>query len=305
MADGLDVEMRSVCVGLYAVDVPAGWTRQSREIESGGDVTFYFGRDEHFVKVDAVVLDMKDRGGFDAAILQRAEHLRDREHFASGGSMLVSREKIGEGIELLQSYASVDTTDAVRMEVHGALQTSRVVLSQTSYELQTRDAVRARLLAALSEVRETATDPAPGRFCVGNVAFGFASDYQEAEVTYAGRVRDASASLRMDMNTFAEAADEPSLIARGEANLAGLGVRPEKLRDGPRRLGGDDGEEWLGAFVEDGRRIQAFYAETTTKAPTSAHPKLLVNISIGESGALDDGAAIALWDQVLSTLRKR
>ncbi len=306
MADGLDVEMRSVCVGPYAMDLPSGWTRQPKEIDSGGDATFYFGRDENFVKIEAVVLDMKHPDDFDAAVLRREAQLRDREHFATGGSMLVSREKVGDGIELLQSYASVDIDDAIRMEVHGAMRTSHVVLAQTSFDAQTRDVVRARLLSALAEVRETETAPAPDAgFCVGNVAFGFASDYEEAGIAYSGRTHGASAGLMLDINTFAEAAEEPSLIARGEANLAGLGVSPQKLRAGARRLAGDDGEEWLGAFVEDGTRIQAFYAETTTKTPTSVHPKLLVSLSVGESGAMDDGTAVALWDQILPTLRKR
>ncbi|WP_058835718.1 T6SS immunity protein Tli4 family protein [Luteimonas abyssi] len=306
MADGLEIEKRSVCVGPYTLDVPVGWTRQQKSLDAGGDATFYFGRDENFVKIDAVVVDDRERSAFEAGVLQREGELKAREHFAHDGSMFVSRETVGDGMALIQSYASVDTTDAIRMEVHGALPTSSVVLSQTAYAPDARDAVRARLLAALASVREIDPGTAPASvFCIGRVAFDLASDYEEAEIGYAGRTLDASAALRMDINTFAEAAEEPSLLVRGEANLEGLGVRPQRLRAGARPLAGDDGEEWLGAFVEDGTRIQAFYAETTTKTPTSVHPKLLVSLSVGESGAMDDGTAVALWDQILPTLRKR
>lgn len=104
---------------------------------------------------------------------------------------------------------------------------------------------------------------------------------------------------------------ESAVRRRPDRVRNGLGVSPQKLRAGKRTLAGDAGEEWLGAFVENDRRLHGFYAETRTSKPSRQVPKLLVSLSTGneEDSAsranMDDVFAIALWERVLNSIRKR
>src|SRR5690606_31100180 len=172
----------------------------------------------------------------------------------------------------------------------------------------------ARLVSMLSSIRgsgENEVTDDPKGFCVGGAIFDPGSDYEEAGITYAGRLDGVPVKLQVDINTFEQASDEPGLIERGEKNLEGFGVRPKKMRSGSQQLAGDPGEEWLGAFVEDGRRLHGFYAETSVRKPTREAPKLLLSFLTGDedrgpaAGGVDDDSAIALWDKILASLRKQ
>lgn len=309
MATGQDFEMQSICVGRYVIDIPAQLKRQKKPVDGGGDATFYFGHDENFTKVDAVVLDTSSKSSFESAILTRETQLKEKENFSTNGPMFVAREQISPAVELISSYASVDLTDSVRLEVHTLVQEDHVVLAQTAYSADKAPAIKSRLLAMIPPIRPLAGN-APG-FCVGGAAFDLGQDYEEAEISYAGRLDGVPVRLQFDINTFQRATDEPSLIERGEANLTGLGVRPHKLRAGSRTLAGDAGEEWLGAFSADGGRLHGFYAETRTRTPSRTTPNLLVSFYTGDeeaaaaSAKMNDEVAIALWEQMLASLKKR
>ena len=296
------------------MDIPAQWKRQQKGIERGGDATFYFGHDEDFTKVDVSVADDGKDGEFESSVLAREAWLRKKENFSTDGPMLLSREDIRPGVVLLSSYASVDSTDAIRLEVHALLDASRVVLGETAYSVDARAGIQARLVSMLSSIRGSGKNDAadsPKGFCIGGAIFDPGSDYEESGITYAGRLGGVPVRLQVDVNTFEQASDEPGLIERGEKNLEGFGVRPKKLRSGSRQLAGDAGEEWLGAFVEDGQRLHGFYAETNVRKPTPEKPKLLLSLLAGDEdsnstiGGADDDSAIALWDQILTSIRKR
>lgn len=309
MATEQDFEMQSICVGRYVIDIPTQLRRQKRPVDGGGDATFYFGHDENFTKIDAAALDAGGRESFESAIPAREAQLREKENFSTNGPMFVAREQISSGVELISSYASVDLTEALRLEVHTLVQDDHIVLAQTAYSADKAPAIHSGLLAMLPSVRALAAE-APG-FCIGGAVFDLGQDYEEAEISYAGSVDGVPVRLQFDINTFPRAADEPSLVERGEANLAGLGIRPSKLRAGPRTLAGDAGEEWLGAFSADGRRLHGFYAETNTRTPSRTTPNLLVSFYTGDEEAaaspeeMKDEAAVALWEEMLASLRKR
>ena len=227
--------------------------------------------------------------------------------------MFVSREHTEPDTELISSYASSESTDAIRLELHAWLGQAHVVLAETSYSEETRASIQSRLHAMLSAAH-VMNGPEVGRaggFCVGNVVFDVGNDYEEAEVTYAGRIDGVPIRLQFDINTFEQDPDEPDLVARGEANLKGLGVHPQKLRAGKRTLAGEAAVEWLGAFVENDRRLHGFYAETSTARPSRDAPKLLITLSTGDEEDtasrtdMEDKAAIALWELVLTSIRKR
>jgi len=312
MASELDMEMRSICVGRYLMDIPVNLKRQQRGIDSGGDATFYFGRNEDFTKIDVTVGGAQGRDAFESAVLVREGELRQRQHFSTNGPMLLSREGLSSGAEFLSFYASRDSTEAIRLEVHGLLNEAHVVLAETAYSAETRASIQSRLIAMLSSLRSLKVAGRGGRgFCVGDVIFDLESDYEEAEFAYAGSLDGVPTRLQIDINTFEQAPDEPALIERGESNLEGLGIRSERLKAGSRLLAGEAGDEWLGAFVENDQRLHGFYAETRTRKPTRESPKVLVSLSTGEEDAgptgrsMDDDLAVALWESVLKSMRKR
>lgn len=308
MADELDIEMRSECVGRHEIDVPILFERQQKSVDSGGDVSFYFGHDADFTKIDATVWRIDGGGAFESALLARELELKNEQNFSTDGPMFVLRQDLGPGVELVSSYASPDSADAFRLELHTVVEQSHVVLAETAYSTVARAAVQDRLVAMLPRLHGRAS--ASG-FCVGNVMFDFPADYLEADFVYAGVIDRVPVRLHVDLDTFAPADDAPGLRARGEANLEGLGVRTERLRTGPRALAGDTGEEWLGAFADGDRRLHGFYAETSVVAPTPETPKVLVSLFTGDDegvqGAVDmgDQQAVALWDRLLGSMRRR
>lgn len=310
MAAELDIETRVVCAGRYVLDVPTRLKRQQKDIDSGGDATFYFGHDENFTKIDATVIEIRDKEAFEDAVLAREAELGQKQNFSTDGPMLVSRESVRPEVELISSYANRDTTEAIRLEVHALLAGSHIVLGQTAYSADAKAGIQSRLVSALSSLRDAGDlgSDAPG-FCVGGILFDLGNDYEEAEVAYAGSIDGIPVKLQIDINTFEQAPDEPALIARGESNLQGLGILPKKLRSGSRALAGDTADEWLGAFVDNGQRLHGFYAETRTQKPTRQSPKVLVSLSTGDEEAapapagMGDGLAIEIWDRVLASIR--
>ena len=308
MATEPDIRMKSICVGRYTIDIPAQLRRLQKPVVSGGDATFYFGHDENFTKVDATVINIDGEDAFEAAVLAREAELKQMQNFATDGSMFVSRQGISPAVELISSYASADSTEAIRLEVHALTGNAHVVLAETSYSSDTQAGIQSKLVSRLSAVR--GSNPSSTAFCIGDAAFDLGSDYEEAEITYAGSLEGVPVKLQFDINTFEQAPDQPALVERGEANLEGLGIRPEKLRAGPRPLAGDAGDEWLGAFTANGQRMHGFYAETRTRNPSRNSPKILVSLSTGDEEAapgtpeMRDKVAIALWDRILASLTK-
>lgn len=312
MAQEQELRMHEVCVGPYLVDVPAALDRDPKELDAGGDATFYFGRDDSFTKLDVTVREIAGEEAYTAAIDQRAAMLAGQQHFTASVPMLVDRERLDPQLEIIHSYASIDTTTALRLELHTVLDRSHVVLAETAFSPETVQAVRARLLA-LRESLEVAGDAkaAAQGFCIGNIRVGLRGDNEEAELTYSGQVEGVPVVLRFDIDTFGQPPEEPSLIRRGESNLEGLGVKPRRLRAGRVRIAGDAGEEWLGTFMEEGRRLHGFYAENSVQRPLPTSPRILVTLSIGleeDAGGgpqMDDATAIALWDRIVTSIRRR
>lgn len=312
MAQELDVPMHEVCLGPYLVEVPAALGRDARQLDAGGDATFYFGQDENLTKLDVTVRDVAGEEAYVAAVDQRAATLAAQEHFTASVPMLVDRQSANRHLQMLQSYASIDTTMALRIELHALRGRSHVVLAETAFSEDAIDAVKARLLAFQGSLEaQDDAGTATGGYCIGDIRVGLRGDDEEGEFVYSGQVKGVPVTLRFDINTFGQPPEEPSLIRRGEANLEGLGVKPRRLRAGRVLVAGDPGEEWLGTFVEDGRRLHGFYAENTVQRAVPTAPRVLVRLTTGREedpgGApqMDDATAVALWDRIVPTIRRQ
>ncbi|PJJ98619.1 hypothetical protein CO641_08435 [Lysobacteraceae bacterium NML91-0213] len=74
-AQELDVPMHEVCLGPYLVEVPAALGRDARQLDAGGDATFYFGQDENLTKLDVTVRDVAGEEAYAAAVDPGEERL--------------------------------------------------------------------------------------------------------------------------------------------------------------------------------------------------------------------------------------
>lgn len=303
--------MRQICVGRLHMSIPSIMERQRKPVDGGGDVTFYFGHDIDFTKVDAAVIGESDFEEFDSVVAERIQELKSEENFSSGGDMLFSVEKINPEATMVVYYDNHLTETVLRMEMHALVSGRHVVLSETSYSEDTRVSVKTRLQQLLSSVHPENGGQLRGEgFCLDEIVFDFDNDYEESDIYYGGVIEGVSVEFELYIDTFKKASDEPALIERGESNLRGLGAEPVKIRSGKTVLAGQPGEEWLGYFLHEGRRLHSFYAETASGHPTKASPRVQLSFFSGYEDAisvtpsLDDDFSISLWEEVLNSMKK-
>ncbi|MGY0611847.1 hypothetical protein [Luteimonas sp. A501] len=94
--------------------------------------------------------------------------------------MFISQESIRPEVELISFYASTESADAIKLEVHALLGNAHVVLGETAYFTDARTSVQSRLINLLSSSRSSGSAEGGGRgFCVGSVAFDLCRDAHE------------------------------------------------------------------------------------------------------------------------------
>lgn len=307
-----NISMKQICVGRLDMNIPSIMTRQRKPIDGGGDVTFYFGHDIDFTEVDATVIGESDLEEFDSVVAERIRGLESMENFSSGGSMLFSVEKINHEAIMVVYYKHFESQTVLDMEMHALVSDRHIVLSETSYSEDTRVSVKTRLQQLLSSIHLGNDRQLQEKgFCLDGIFFNFNNDYEQADISYGGVIEGVPVEFDLYIDTFKKASGEPALIERGESNLRALGAEPVKIRSGETVLAGQPGEEWLGYFLHEGRHLHSFYAETASRHPTKASPRMQLNffsgnedLSSGDS-SLDDDFLVELWEDVLSSMKRR
>ncbi|NZA28496.1 hypothetical protein H0E84_19155 [Luteimonas sp. SJ-92] len=322
--EGVDLAMGSLagqaprthCVGRFLVDLPESF-RPSHSMGGGaGEAIFYFGRDADFHTMTVTSFAQRVTSvQFDAVVAARSEELARGTNYESNTSMLSSQEAWSPTETLLSHYASVDVADAQVRELHVLVEDAHVAITTTAYDAAQLQDAEARLRDMLERVRRVGDPASAGRgLCLGAVVVDADSDYEELQLGFRAEGRAHSdVRFQISLDTFRPPDDEPTLIARGEANLAGLGVKPKTLKKGECQLAGMEGEQWLGRFEEEGRPQHGFYAETNVRSPSPRQPKLMVEMFTGGEDAsggpaassLGDEEAIALWETIVASLRER
>lgn len=309
-------EMKTYCVGRYLIELPASFRRVHLAAGGAGDATFYFGHGADFRTVDVTVLAHPvSPESFKSAVAQRAGELAAGINYETNGTMLLGNQTLEPGQVELIYHASAEIADAQVHELHLLVDDAYVAINTTAFDAAQVQTAQRRLRDMVGRIRGAADPASAGRgVCLGPVSVDAGSDYEEMQLGFRA-VDHAYADIRLQIsiNTFLQADDEPSLIARGESNLAGLGVSWKTLRKGRRPLAGMDGEQWLGRFEEAGKHQHGFYAETNTRTPSARHPKLMLELLTGGENdyggpmgsSLDDEQAAALWDLLLDSLRVR
>lgn len=308
--------MKTQCVGRYLLDLPESFKRIYLPAGSTGDATFYFGHGADFRTVNVtVVAHPVTPERFESAIAERAGALAGGVNYETNGSMLLDQEAWSSLQVRLVYHASTEVADAQVHELHMLVKDTHVVIGTTAFEAAQIAAAESRLHTILDKINSV-TDPGdagPG-VCLGPVVVDAGSDYEELQLGF--RAADRAHSdllLQVSLNTFLQPDGEPSLIARGESNLAGLGVKRKVLKKGKLQLAGMDGEQWLGRFDDGDSAQHGFYAETDIRRPSSLHPKLMLEMFTGgesDSGepvasSLSDEQAILLWERIVGSFRVR
>ena len=322
--------MQVQCVGRHQVSLP-----ESFRIEhAGSSATFYFG---HGVEFEAVEFQVVGEGleaeEFLRLVGARSAGIAAETNEMSAGPMLLTHEDLGDDTILLRYHRS-DISDRSHVhEVHRLIDGAHVFLRADSYK-SVMAPVEARLKTLASRIGAVPQFPGDiGGFCIGSVAIEAGNDYEVATIRY----RDAEARHRdvvveVELGTLSRDDAEPRLVRRAEGNFMGLGFRPKALRKGAARLAGMPAEEWLGRERIEQRTEHVFAIESYPAAPGLATPTLQVTLGTGgmlpmgtvpalsphrrsaspDSGggepvtaSLSDDEAIALWDAVISSIRRR
>lgn len=282
--------------------------------EGDGDATLYFGRNADFKKVEVTVVAVDvDASQFVAAIDARAGEVSSRVHDVTDGSMLLARETDeSHDWVVIRHYTRPSVIEAQTYELHRLVNGVHVALQTIAYDDADEGAVRSRLQSVATALATTASgNPASRALCLGALRVSAGQDYEVARMLYRGvGPTFGGVQLELEMDTL-PSQEELGLVERGEANLAGLGVRPRVLRKGPRVLAGEKGSEWLGVFAADGYPLHSFYAETSTEALGKGVPRLQVELHAGEAkndmditaSPLDDQQALELWDSIVGSFQ--
>ncbi|RPE74671.1 T6SS immunity protein Tli4 family protein [Vulcaniibacterium tengchongense] len=305
--------MRTHCVGRFLIELPLEFRQRHSAVDSAADATFYFGHDADFKTIDvSVVGEGLDTAAFDSRVKQRAETLSVQTNYEKNASMLVAEQVWAPGQILLRYYATPDIADSFVHELHLLVDGAHVVARTKSFDAPVAPA-ESRLRALVPHVSRVSDPARANGFCLGPVAVSVDSDYEEADLRFGAGAEGQPLMLAIEFSTFGQANGEPSLIERGEANLAGLGVNPKALKKGALSLAGLPAEQWLGRFDEGGARQHGFYAETTGKSQSKSEPKIHLELFTGgqladggyAASPLDDEQAMRLWDGIITTLRRR
>jgi hypothetical protein len=156
----------------------------------------------------------------------------------------------------------------------------------------------------------------PG-FCIDK---GFISDdgekYESLMVSFQWSDKP-DITLSIMMSTNGDKVDTDTLLSRRPGALSMLGAaasRVQNLREGQKNLREQLGEEWLvKAPNAGGHPAHLFAWEGNGKPNSSASPDIRIDFHTAErdqngnelSSSLTDKQALALWDQILASLRPR
>ena len=171
-------------------------------------------------------------------------------------------------------------------------------------------------LSKLAYRRPEEIPEGPG-FCINQ---GFISDdgekYESLMVSFQWADKP-DITLSIMMSTNGDKVDTDTLLSRRPGALSMLGAavsRVQNLREGQKNLREQLGEEWLlKAPNAGGHPAHLFAWEGNGKPNSSASPDIRIDFHTAErdqngnelSSSLTDKQALALWDQILASLRPR
>lgn len=296
--------MKTLCVGRFLLDVPAGTT-----VNPG----YVYAKK----KVETATGVSTER--FRQQVAAREAALAAASH-RLGGSMSVSQTRIDEDAVLLTSWVSdtskaghrqelyvLDRAHGVRYLVSGETDAAKLPAAIENYR-----ALRPRI-----SYRDPATIPTAAGFCIDS-GFIAGNRINSEQMTIGLRPR-AYPGARMTLMSYVTGRSDRPLLQRSSdlpPEYAAAQVKMRNLRRGERDVGPIQGQEILFHAEEDGRRMYAFLWESQGRAESLQLPFLSLQLLTEEQeyrhdkdvpapSFQDDAEVLSLWDRVLGSLRLR
>jgi hypothetical protein len=291
-------DMKTLCVGRFLLDVPAGTT-----VNPG----YVYAKK----KVETATGVSTER--FRQQVAAREAALAAASH-RLGGSMSVSQTRIDEDAVLLTSWVSdtskvghrqelyvLDRAHGVRYLVSGETDAAKLPAAIENYR-----ALRPRI-----SYRDPATIPTAAGFCIDS-GFIAGNRINSEEMTIGLRPR-AYPGARMTLMSYVTGRPDRPLLQRSSdlpPEYAAAQAKMRNLRRGERDVGPIQGQEILAHAEEGGKRMYAFLWESQGRAESLQFPFLSLQLLTEEQAAPaaafgNDAEALAAWDQVLGSLRLR
>ncbi|HEX6735427.1 MAG TPA: T6SS immunity protein Tli4 family protein [Azonexus sp.] len=259
-------------------------------------------------------ISVRNRGHFDSIVSMREIELKQARH-DNAGPMFLERANHRNGSATLISWKSPYSEELIIFDTYfftgsKALKYSSPVDPEIRHEALSR---RVRLNEEWREI-ESGEIPDGIGFVAGDVMLA-AKRFNLESWTLSAKF-PGKPDVNFIMHGFAQRVVEPGLRERaGGATgfLATVLAGKSTLRNRARPVGPITGDEILLAATQNGRRSYGFKWEAQGKTNALAEPNLIVELTdgihdpdaAGPTSFKDDDEALALWDEIIDSIRLR
>ncbi|MFS2139557.1 T6SS immunity protein Tli4 family protein [Duganella sp. Dugasp56] len=303
------MSMKTVCVGRFLLDVPEKSVVSYRNASlSGWDISSWVESDEKFFgRLTSLEAKLKmEKNAKDGVSLERIDEIKNDD---VQGRIFVFNRNWLDGYD--GSKKKVNQVISIR-----ALVRSRDVTYKVDAEVRW-DADVEKLEKILKQLRWRAEYEIPEQegFCFSRGMLVDPLPAHLAEYTGIFLGIKEHPDLAIAFTTMAGINPGKTLLQRDAENDVKLEYRNRfhVLREGARGLNGIPGEEMLERVDEpNGSTLQGFMWESLSKQDDVYLPSLILELDTGHgqpgkpiNSSLSDVEALALWDKISSSLRRR
>jgi len=292
------------CIGRFLVDLPA-------------DAEYVGGSyDYAFATIERRAMELDQ---FRQEVEALEKRLKDTLH-NSGASLLLRSAAPAEDSRVFGYWDSADQQVAVDISAYRWINGQRYLLHKGASPGRLEKAV-ARMEATISKLQARgASLPAAPGFCIEHAIFADEGRSDNESLNIRFRLKEHP-GIVVDVATNLNAGAPPeSLLSRKPGTLSALGILGATLgglrniKEGNRTIGDHPGQEWLMKAPGDhGQKAHLFTWEAPGLQGDAHHPQIRIDLQSGNfDGGLEpkpvsmtDKQMLALWDQILNSLRLR
>jgi hypothetical protein len=295
-----DSAMQTYCIGHSLIDLPDGYA-----LRSGASGIFTPAQDAvESATIDLLVKPVADQATFVAIVKARHAELAAVQHGETDKLML--SQEIGNGGML---YRVREIDDAYQSEVHWLLADQYVSATIHSYKNQFKEAELLLLAFMGNIIAQPSTPNASSAFCLSGVAVSGKYRKESASLHFKS-AKTPNIAFSVDVDAFSPDDGESLLQRVGGPNslLRKFKAKESVLRKGELKIAGMRAQEWGASIMlgeEEDEKEVGFTLETMRPVPSSAAPKIHLEMTVKGDAAHDEHGATALWDSVTKTIRPR
>lgn len=304
------IATKTVCVGRFLLDVPADAAVSYRAaFLSGWDIN---SDEEETDEAFAVRLRQQE------AELRAAKNEHDQPSLEVAKAIEtngVHGKIFVFGREWTYSMNNGKRVDSTFATMHGYVRTGGVSFTFRAQIAADEDMEELTQLVSQLRARKQEEIPRQGGFCFdhGLIRDPLIAEQNERVAIFVGLASHPDVAI--GFSTMAGLKPEPSLLVRDAGNSVKR-EHPENfrtIRSGPREINGVQGEEVPDLVHElNGSKLQDFVWEARGKKEDVHLPQIVFELNSGHgqpgspvSSSISDAAALALWEKISSSVRRR